>query len=1190
MPELTREQKWARDARGGTVLVSAAAGSGKTKVLVERVLSFVTDKAIDSDGKPCVRGEKLCDIDRLLIVTFTRAAAAELRHRLSKELAGLIAAHPDDSDLRRQKLLLPKAEIGTMDSFCANLVRKNFAAAGVAPDFRIVTGAELSVIRAQVLEELIDSKYSEASPGFVCLADMLSGAKNDRALYNAVDSVEHFADGFPDALEKLHEMSDMYDACTLPQNTPWGHAIIEYTSDFLGYALRVCENDILLLSEDEKLFEKLSGAYELYRQEIEVAVKAAEKYEWDSLRSALGEISFPTFNCVSRVKSEIKPLLAASKKAVGDILKKKILPEFVLSENDFLCDSARLCEPVRELCSLAARFRQQLDEAMDERHMLSHSDVAHRALRLLCERDTDGYIRTPFAKELSERFAQVMIDEFQDTSDVQNLIFCALSRQNNDRITDGCNAFVVGDIKQSIYGFRRAVPALFLDRFMRYSRYSPENEEYPTKIVLDRNFRSRPEVTESVNFFFEHLMRSEFGSIEYDDDQKLVSARSFPQAENRETELHIMSCADEERQAQYCAHMVRRMLDEGFEVTDGDKMRPVRPQDICVMLRAGKGESGAVYAEQLRKLAVPVTVAEDKGLFSSQEVSIVLSLLRVIDNPTNNVSMVAALRSPVFGYDCDALACFANRDRDDSVYKKLVSLASEGDASAQSVIQKLSSLRERAARLPVDRLIVSIYSETGLLSAVQAMSGGDSRRDNLVAFSQFAKSVESSGSHGLARFLRLVDRIIECGEGSSVKGSFAQGCVTVSTIHATKGLEYPVCIIANAEKKFNDRWKSENLQLHRRLGLGIKLRDSELGAKFPTVQRSAAVLACELDNTAEELRVLYVAMTRAVDKLIVLCAPENTDKLLEGASGMIVNGEIEPFAIGCSPNYAKWVTACALLHADGRELRRMTSSQGRICQSDCSMKIVVIEPEDESETEQESQVPEPENIETDTESIAQLREDIAKRLLYKYPYESLCRAPSKVTASQVHPDSGISFAERPSFMTAGGLSATERGTALHRFMQYADFSQAAFSPEKELERLAAAGVLSEREAQAVDLVKVKSFFGGEAGTMIARAQRVEREWRFTASLSDDMRPYFPECEGDYPVVLEGECDCLLISGDKAQIIDYKTDTAFAGEEGLVEKYEPQLRLYASAVEQILPVKVTGLYIYSFDLSRLISLE
>ncbi|MBE6765605.1 MAG: helicase-exonuclease AddAB subunit AddA [Ruminococcaceae bacterium] len=1188
MPELTREQKWARDAKGGTVLVSAAAGSGKTKVLIERVMSLITDKYIDEDGNLAQRGKKTCDVDRLLIVTFTRAAAAELRQRLSVELAKLIAKCPEDGDLRRQKMLLPKAEIGTMDSFCAGLVRKNFAAAQVAPDFRIITGAELTVLRADVLEELMDMHYAEGSERFMRLAELLSGAKNDNALYRAVDDVEHFADGFPDAEEKLREMAQMYDVNALPQNTPWGQTVIEYTKAFLDYAVRVCEYDIELLSGDERLCEKLGDAYELYHSGIKNALSAADGQGWDALHTALENIVFPAFNSVSRVKSDIKPMLQASRSIVSDTLKEKILPKFALSESDFVRDSQSLCEPVNTLCELAVEFRSRLDEAMSQRKVLGHSDVAHKAFGLLCERDGEKYVRTPIAKELSERYTQIMIDEFQDTNDVQNLIFCAVAKQDADEIGDGSNAFVVGDIKQSIYGFRRAVPALFLDRFVRYSRYAPENEVYPAKIVLDRNFRSRPEVTESVNFFFSHLMRSEIGSIEYDDDQKLVSGRRFPKADNMDTELHIASAEGAEGQAEYCARMIKKMLDEGFEVTDGDGMRPVRPEDICIMLRAVGKESGAVYADALKKLAVPVTIAEDKSLFAAQEVSVVLSLLRAIDNPTNSVSLVAALRSPIFGYDCDALAGLADRDRDDSVYKKLVSLAASGDNAAKGVIERLAVLRERAARMPVDRLIVSIYSETGFLSAVQAMTGGEARRDNLIAFSQFAKSFESSGSHGLTRFLRMVDRIIECGERSSMKGGLAQGCVTVSTIHATKGLEYPVCIIANAEKKFNDEWKKNNLQLHRRLGLGIKLRDSELGAKYPTLQRSAVVLANELDNTAEELRVLYVAMTRAVDKLIVLCSPDHREKMLSSAAGMIVDGEIAPFSVSISPSYAKWVCACAMLHADGAQLCGEAAAERRICPSDCRLKVV-IEKEREPEEEITEQAQEVSDTEADCGDISEMSEMIAQRLHFRYPYEELCRAPSKVTASQVHPDSEISFAERPSFMTEGGLSATERGTALHRFMQYADFAAAAVSPGDELERLRAAGVLSETEAKAVDLEKVAKFFDGEVGRMIASAERVEREWRFTASLDADMRHHFPECEGDYPVVLEGECDCLLISGNKAQIIDYKTDRAFEGAQGLVRRYAPQLELYASAVKQILPVEITGLYIYSFDLSELISL-
>lgn len=1186
MAQLTREQRWAVEAKGGTVLVSAAAGSGKTKVLVERVMSLVTDKAIDDAGAPIVRGNKTCDIDRLLIVTFTRAAAAELRQRLSKELSRLIAAHPADADLRRQKLLLPKAQIGTMDSFCGALVRKNFAAAGVSPDFRIISGAELSVLRSDVLGELLDEKYAEASPGFEKLAAMLSGAKNDNALYSAVELVEHFSEAFPDSAEKLDEIAGMYSVRTRPQNTPWGQIFIGYARDCLDHAARCCASDRSLAAMDEKLWEKLCVDYEAYAESIERARAAAYDNKWNELRTALENIVLPGFRSVAKVKSEYKKQLSASRDVVKDMLAKHLIPCFAISEEDFLDDCIRLYEPISELCNIAKLYRERLDEVMSQRRVMGHSDVAHRALRLLCERDGDGWRRTPLAKELSMGYAQVMIDEFQDTSDVQNLIFCAVSRQESDIITDGSNAFVVGDIKQSIYGFRKAVPALFLDRFGRYFRYSPDDEKYPAKIILDRNFRSRPEVTESVNFFFSHIMRSELGGIEYDNDQRLVSGRSFPPAQGLETEIHYAAKDDE---AAYCARLVKRLLDEGLQVTDGDGVHPVRPEDICVMLRAVGNGKGAEYADELRKLSIPVTVSDDMSLFAVPEVSMTLSLLRAIDNPTNSISLLAALRSPIFGCDCDYLSLLADREKDDSIYKKLAAMASLGDEQAERIITRIAALRERSARMPVDRLIVSIYNETGLEAAVQAMPDGDARYSNLIAFAQFARSFESSGSHGLTRFLRMVDRMIECKEGVTAARSAQSGCVTISTIHATKGLEYPVCIIANMDKGFNDEWKKNNMLLHRVLGLGIKLRDEELGAKFPTLQRSAVQLANELDNTAEELRVLYVAMTRAVDKLILLGQADKIENTVQNAMSMIVDGEIAPFAVGCSPSYLKWVTACALLHPDGGELRDEVGMACEYRPAECRLRVVISR---EKPQENEDEAADDTNETTEDKPIGDIedvRREIRERLSFEYPYASICSAPSKVTASQVHPDGDLTFAERPSFMTEGGLSATERGTALHRFMQYADFSLAAKSAEKELERLKMAGVLSEREAAAVDISKVEKFFSGRAGAMISEADVVEREWRFTALLSDDMRKYFPECAGDYPVVLEGECDCLLISDGKAQIIDYKTDRAFDGEEGLVERYAPQLELYASAVGQILPVKITGLYIYSFDLSKLIKL-
>lgn len=1182
----TTEQLWAAEARGGTILVSAAAGSGKTTVLVERVMGMLTDP------------HSPVSADRLLIVTFTRASAAEMRDRLNRALAARLEAEPHNLQLRRQKLLLQKASIGTIHSFCSSCLREFFAAAGIAPDFRIAETAELKIIKGEVLSELIEDEYAKNDEQFRALCTLISDEKMGGTIEEMVRSIDEFITVYPDPESKLGEIADMYDTDEPPENSIWGKYLLGYCRDYIAYALKIIDRSLDEMSYNPDLAEKYAPAFEDDARTMN-ALLAQIDNGWDCTYHAIRSVSFKKLAQASGDAVGKEAALAA-RKTVKDIIGEK-LPEFIaVTSEEFSSDMKRFAPAVKKLCEMALAYRKGVSARKAEQHILDYDDLEHMTAHLLFKPCSGGYERTDAACEIAQRYDEILIDEYQDTNYTQDLIFRAISREEGRLIGDGTNMFMVGDIKQSIYGFRKAAPKLFLDRLNRYTPYNPDNPVFPAKITLGKNFRSRREVTDAVNYFFSQLMTTERGGVQYDsDEQKLFCGRKFPEAENMETELHILSGAAAENddtrdivEARYCARLIRRMINEGFMVTSGKTMRPAQYGDFCILRRSIGGGHGDAFVSQLTEFGIPVSMSSKKGFFTAPEICVMLSLLRAVDNPLLDIPLLAALRSPIFGFDCDRIAMLRSNKKGRSLYSDILSAAEAGEEDCARAVQLLSTLRDMAAAMPSDRLISAIYRRTGYFAAVQAAENGETKKNNLLLLMDYARSFESTGYKGLSRFLNTVDRLLEQGEDRAGAAAAAENCVTVRTMHGAKGLEFPICIIAGLGSDQSTESLKGPILTHNDFGLGLEMRDPVYRLKYPTAHRKAIKTASFAEETDEELRVLYVALTRAVDKLIMVSTTVSNRKIegfIGGAAGMIFRDGIDPFALGISPSLGKWLTACALRHPDG-ELLRETADLARcdIIDSDVPLRVHIAD----ADSELLAKIDE----ETQTESCEftadkEIMELMTARLNYKYPFAHLHSVPSKVTASGTHAsyDSHIGDT-RPSFMQEKGLSATERGTALHKFMQFCDFELAAVSPEKESERLVREGHISEHESKAVDFDKVRKFFSGDMASLLARTSGKEREWRFTVMLEPRHLAYFTDADAQgEQVVLEGECDLLLRTDDGFVIVDYKTDRVNSAAL-LIERYTPQLQLYASAVRQIFGTDNVKCCIYSFNLGELIAIE
>lgn len=1182
----TKEQLWAAEARGGTILVSAAAGSGKTTVLVERVMGMLTDP------------QSPVSADRLLIVTFTRASAAEMRDRLNRALAARLESEPHNLQLRRQKLLLQKASIGTIHSFCSSCLREFFAAAGIAPDFRIAETAELKIIKNEVLSELIENEYAKKDEQFNALCTLISDEKNGSTIEEMVSSIDEFITVYPDPESKLHEIAGMYDSDEAPEHSVWGRYLLDCCRDYTAYALKIIDRALDEMSYNPALAEKYAPSFENDAEQLN-ALLAQIDNGWDCTYHAIRSISFKQ---LASAPSDAwgKEAAQAARNRVKDIVKEK-LPEFsMVTSEEFHSDMKRFSPAVKKLCEMALAYRRGVAARKAELHILDYDDLEHMTAHLLFRPCGEGYERTDAACEIAQRYDEILIDEYQDTNYTQDLIFRAISREEGRLIGDGTNMFMVGDIKQSIYGFRKAAPKLFLDRLNRYTPYNPDNPVFPAKITLGKNFRSRREVTDAVNFFFSQLMTVERGGVLYDsDEQKLFCGRKFPEAENRETELHILSGAAAEDndtrdivEARYCARLIRKMTDEGFMVTHNGEMRPAQYGDFCILRRSIGSGHGDAFVSQLTELGIPVSMSSKKGFFAAPEICVMLSLLRAVDNPLLDIPMLAALRSPIFGFDCDRIVMLRSNIKGRSLYSDILAGAAAGEEDCARAVQLLSNLRDMAAAMPSDRLISAIYRRTGYLAAVQAAENGDAKKANLLLLMDYARSFEGSGYKGLSRFLTTIDRLLEQGEDRAPAAAAAENCVTIRTMHGAKGLEFPICIIAGLGSNQNIESLKGPILTHNDFGLGLEMRDPVYRLKYHTAHRKAVKTASFSEETDEELRVLYVALTRAVDKLIMVSTTvsnHKTESFISGAADMIFRGGIEPFSLGISPSLGKWLTACALRHPDGDILRKAADlARSNIAETDVPLRVEIIDAENELLAKIADETPtERKEFASDENIIEQIR----TRLDYEYPFAQLHSVPSKVTASGTHAsfDSHIGDT-RPSFLQEKGLSATEKGTALHKFMQFCDFELAAVSPEKESERLVREGHISAHEASSVDFEKVRKFFSGDMAALLARTAAKEREWRFTVLLESQYLSYFTETDAqDEKVILEGECDLLLTTDDGYVVVDYKTDRVNSASI-LTERYTPQLKLYASAVRQIFGTDKVKCCIYSFTLGELIDVD
>lgn len=1153
----TPEQRAAIDTRGSTVLVSAAAGSGKTRVLTERLMAYLTD------------AETPVDIDRFLVITYTRAAAAELRSRILDGIYARIASDPENRSLRRQVALCAHAEIGTIHSFCADFLRANCAALALAPDFQVADTERCIALRTTALEHTLERAYArmDADAGFRLLADTVGGGRDDARLSALVLSLydKMQCHARPELWAQRQVELLALNGVTDVGSTPWGQALLARVRESAVHWCGVLEAQLEVMADAgmEWLMGIYGGSISATVDGLHTLADACDR-SWDEAIAALQSVPFPRLGSVRNApdpdtREHVKAQRDAAKKAVQTLQK-----QMTTDSAQALADLHATAPAMQALLALTLDFGAAYAAEKRRRSLVDFSDLEHMAAQLLT--DEDG-APTELAHQLSGRYTEIMVDEYQDVSEVQDLIFRAVSR-------GGSNLFFVGDVKQSIYRFRLADPTIFLDKYARFADYRDALPGQPRRILLRENFRSRRAVLAGANHVFSNIMSRALGELDYDDAARLHVGASYP-GDDVLPELAVLELPDADDdaptpeksalEADYVAQRIRALIDGGASVWENGAARPAHYGDVVILLRSANS-IGPVYRAALTAQGIPVSSETSGGFYTSEEVSVLRSLLAVIDNPHQDVPLIAVLRSPLFGLTADDLAAVRTCDREHDFYTA-VTLAAETRGDCRDFLDLLARYRALSIELPLSEFLWHVVDDRAVMALTSAMPDGELRRRNVLLLLDLAQQFESTGARGLHRFLLWMQRQEDEGEAPASPAEERRS-VRILSIHKSKGLEFPFVFLCDTARLFNKSDARTSVLVHPALGLGPKCSDLEHGVEYPTIARQAIAAQLLTEMLSEEMRLLYVAMTRAKERLVITGTTRDIGKTVSTLTAT-ATVPLAPELLRAAQSPLFWLLQSALLDRDERYLRQNY------------VYLTADTAAGSAEAEAAPALPEP-----DPALLAQLE----RTLTFRYGHAQAIDLPSKVTATELKrleaedappEDAGAPLLKgaprtqtfrRPDFsVRERKLTAAERGTATHRTLQYLHFAGAQ-TPDgiaAQVQALAARGQLTGREAQAVNTASLLQLMRTPLGAALTAAEAagtLRREFRF--SLLCPAETFFPGA-GEEQVLLQGVVDAWFETKDGLVIVDYKTDRIHP--DAVPERtayYAAQLRAYAGAMARI----------------------
>ncbi len=1151
------------------ILVNAAAGSGKTAVLVERIIK----KLIGEREKPV-------DVDRLLVVTFTNAAAAEMKDRISAALSERTEQAAEEGDvvleeiLKHQSSLLYSADITTIDAFCMKTVRENFHLLGIDPSFGIADNAQLALMADEAMEELFDDCCENGNEDYYRLADMYSDGRDDSALAEMINEVYDFIRAMPNPKEWLEEKAEMY--LNADRDNPWFKTVLEKKNSLCSRACADLKKAMLYMSDylqlgfddADKLAEQFRGGeenimqlswgscYEYVYNEY-ISARDALNADWDGAAKTLSDVVFKRWGTASAVRDKEQEITDKDAKEyvkeLRDSAKQAIIDAggLIFASADEICTQLRerVYPAARSIANMVKLYDKRFSEKKQKKNVLDFSDIEHLCLRLFEENDE-------VCERLKEKYEEILMDEYQDSNGLQEEIFKKISR--------GDNMFMVGDMKQSIYRFRRSDPMLFKEKSDRFENRDGAKDR---KIVLSKNFRSRGEVLDSVNAVFERIMSESVGDVEYNEEQRLYKGNdnyedeSMPEYKSECWALASQPEDDDsesvekaEIEAAFIAKRISDLKKSGYTVKTADGGRLLENRDITILMSSCRNVAD-IYIAALNREGIEC-FAESSGYFDKNEVRTVMSLIKIIQNPYQDIPLLGILRSPIGGFSDEELVKI-RLGAEGYIFDGFKEYAKENEKAAE-FLENLNRWRGYTKYMSCARLIWTLYEETGIYAFVGALHDGEEAQANLRLLFERAKQYENSGYKGLFHFAEYIKKLEKREEDLPAAKLVGEGhdVVKIMTIHKSKGLEFPVVFLAGCGKEFLKRQKKP--PLHKELGIGLDEVNASESFSVSTIAKTAVSAKNLTESISEEERKLYVALTRAKEKLIVTGVinsekldgyEEKWDKILPSS-----DSKMAPDEVCAAHGFIDWIAPVA---------RR------------------------DDTWHYESVMYKPYFPECDTEQTA--AEDTAEEIeveKFEYPYEILRNVPAKVSVTELKSggfekfENNTELMQRPEFLDEEKLTAAKKGTALHIAMQKTvpkanmDIEYVKMSVAEMVET----GELSEIEAASVDAGKILKFYESELGRRLLKSSRVVRESPFETEIPLSIFEGYENAEGN--ILLQGVADCWFEEDDGIVLVDYKTDF-YKNPHEIEEKYRRQLEWYAYALEKITKKNVKNKYIYMF---------
>ena len=1160
--KLTPQQELAVHNRGGKLLVSAAAGSGKTKVLVDRLMTYLTDE------------ENPANLDDFLIITYTKAAASELRGKIAAKLSQRIADEPENRHLQKQMQRLFLAKISTVHGFCSDVLREYAYRLDIPADFRVADENECREIREQVLMDMLDRAYgSGVDSDFQAFVDTQGLGRDDRLVPQIIEKVYDSArchlhpKQWLDTCLNLLEDQGVADA----SETPWGKYLIEDLHGYLDCQISVMEKCAERVSSSEGMEKATINLRDtLYQLQI-----LRSENSWKGIarkrKMDYGRLVFPRKNVVLELAEQVK----AARKACKTGLERK-LKSFSDESEQVLSDLSQSAQGARGLAKLVEQFDHDYSAAKRSRRILDFSDLEHKTLDLLLGKSRTN--PTVAAAEIGSRFREILVDEYQDSNGVQDTIFSALSREKG-------NCFLVGDVKQSIYQFRLADPGIFLEK---YKTYTPAEDAQPgqgRKVLLSHNFRSGAEVIEAVNHVFSTCMTPKVGGLYYTEAEALREGVPHIPLPDPGVELYALETVSDTyaEEAEFVAKRIRDMLASGTMVREGDTLRPVRPGDIVILLRS-PGSAGGYFQRALEAYGIQCSTGGGMDLLQTREIGTFRSLLQTVMNPRQDIPLISVLAGPVFGFTAEDLAQIRAKQKKGSFYD---ALAACENPKAEAFTRILHTLRTEAKRSTLTGLMEKCLLLTRMDSIFAAMPGGEAKAANIQTFYQYASDFEKGTLRELSQFLEHLDRVEE--RGLVAAGSAGADCVRILSIHKSKGLEFPVVFLSNLSRRFNQEDIRAQILCDQTLGLGLSSVDTQNRIRYPSLAKRAIAVKMASESVSEEMRVLYVAMTRAKDRLVMTYASQTLTTDLQDISQRcdFDGGELLGRDATCMGD---WVLLAAVRRREAGALHLLG---GRPAETVHNTFVWHVDTPAVSQGVQ--------SVSTALEQVTAVPEGLEERLrdslAFRYAHLPATCTPSKQTATgrkgRVKDAEAAENAapsrkpernwRQPSFLTAQ-TAARSYGSAMHAALQYLKYENCTDSQAvaTEVQRLVNEGFLTVEQGELVNTEKLAKFFQTEPGRKLSAGIPAIREFKF--SILDDGRQYADGLEGEQ-ILLQGVVDCALLEPEGITVIDFKTDSVTHNSlSAVANHYRLQVQTYADALSRIyeMPVRKKLLYFFSMD--------